>query len=60
LSKDDVEGVLARIDPDVIVDEPPGLPYGGIHHGRDFFVTSVLGAMMGYANVEITVVRRML
>ena len=54
LSKGDVPGVLARLDPDVIVDEPPALPYGGVHRGRDVFVHSILGAMMGYANVEIT------
>jgi uncharacterized protein len=54
LAKGDVPGVLARLDPDVIVDEPPALPYGGVHHGRDVFVQSILGAMMGYANVEIT------
>jgi uncharacterized protein len=54
LSKGDVPGVLARLDPDVIVDEPPALPYGGVHRGREVFVHSILGAMMGYANVEIT------
>jgi uncharacterized protein len=54
LSVGDVPGVIARLDPDVIVDEPPALPYGGVHHGRDVFIQSILGAMMGYANVEIT------
>ena len=54
LAKGDVPGVIARLDPDVIVDEPPALPYGGVHRGRDVFVQSILGAMMGYANVEIT------
>lgn len=53
LQKGDVPGVLARLAPDVIVDEPPQLPYGGVHRGRDVFVQSILGAMMGYANVEI-------
>ncbi len=50
----DVPGVVARLDPDVIVDEPPALPYGGVHRGSDVFVASVLGAMMGYADVAIT------
>ena len=54
LSKGDVPGVLARLDPDVIVDEPNQLPYGGVHQGRDVFVQSVLGTMMGHANVVIT------
>src|SRR5262249_53442457 len=54
LSTGDVPGVVARLDPDVIVDEPPALPYGGVHHGRDEFVQHVLRAMMGYAQVEIT------
>ncbi len=54
LGKGDVPGVLARLDPDVIVDEPIQLPYGGVHQGRDVFVQSVLGAMMGHADVVIT------
>jgi uncharacterized protein len=54
LRNGDVPGVLARLDPDVIVDEPPELPYGGVHRGRDVFIQSILGAMMGYADVEIT------
>lgn len=54
LRNGDVPEVLAQLDPDVIVDEPPALPYGGVHRGRDVFVQSVLGAMMGYARVEIT------
>ena len=53
LAKGDVPGVIARLDPDVIVDEPRELPYGGVRRGRDVFVQSILGAMMGYANVEI-------
>ena len=54
LAKGNVPGVIARLDPDVIVDEPPELPYGGVHRGRDVFVQSILGAMMCYAIVEIT------
>ncbi|MFF4934342.1 nuclear transport factor 2 family protein [Streptomyces griseofuscus] len=54
LSKNDVPGVLAKLAPEVIVDEPTQLPYGGVHQGREVFVQSILGAMMGYANVAIT------
>ncbi|MEV6028845.1 nuclear transport factor 2 family protein [Streptomyces sp. NPDC052036] len=53
LSRGDVAGVLAKLDPEVIVDEPRQLPYGGVHQGREVFVRSVLGAMMGYADVAI-------
>lgn len=54
LSKGDVPGVLAKLAPEVIVDEPTQLPYGGVHQGREVFVQSILGAMMGYANVALT------
>src|SRR3954451_22634747 len=54
LTKGDVPGVLAKLAPDVIVDEPNQLPYGGVHRGREVFVQSVLGAMMGYADVAIS------
>ncbi|MFE2063362.1 nuclear transport factor 2 family protein [Streptomyces sp. NPDC059467] len=54
LGKGDVPGVLAKLDPEVIVDEPDRLPYGGVHHGREVFVESVLGAMMSYAAVALT------
>ncbi|GAA5161191.1 MULTISPECIES: nuclear transport factor 2 family protein [Amycolatopsis] len=54
LSKGDVPGVLAKLAPEVIVDEPAQLPYGGVHRGSEVFVQSILGAMMGYANVVIT------
>ena len=54
LAEGDVPGVLARLDPEVIVDEPNRLPYGGIHRGREVFVQSILGAMTGYAEVAIT------
>lgn len=53
LAAGDVPGVMARLDPGVIVDEAPALPYGGVHRGRDVFVQSILGAMMGHAEVEI-------
>jgi ketosteroid isomerase-like protein len=54
LSKGDVPGVLAKLAPEVIVDEPAQLPYGGVHQGREVFVQSILGAMMRYADVVIT------
>lgn len=53
LSKGDVPGVLTKLDPEVIVDEPNQLPYGGVHQGHEVFVQSVLGVMMGYADVAI-------
>lgn len=40
--------------PDVTVDEPPAVPYGGVHHGRDEFIQSILGAMMSCADVRLT------
>lgn len=54
LGRGDVPGVLAKLATEVVVDEPNALPYGGVHVGREVFVQSVLGAMMGYANVAIT------
>jgi ketosteroid isomerase-like protein len=54
LGRGDVAGVLAKLHPEVIVDEPAQLPYGGVHQGREVFVQSILGAMTGYANVAIT------
>ncbi len=54
LAVGDVPGVVARLDPDLVVDEPPALPYGGVSHGRDTFVESILGTMMGLAEVAIT------
>ncbi|MGW6791562.1 nuclear transport factor 2 family protein [Streptomyces chartreusis] len=54
LGKGDVPGVLAKLAPEVIIDEPTQLPYGGVHQGREVFVQSILDAMMGYANVAIT------
>jgi len=54
LSKGDVPGMLAKLAPDLIVDEPNRLPYGGVHQGREVFVQSILGAMTGYADVAIT------
>jgi ketosteroid isomerase-like protein len=55
LTRGDVPGVLARLDPQVVVDEPNSLPYGGVHQGRDVFAQSVLGVMAGHAEIAITV-----
>lgn len=54
LATGDVPGVLARLDPDVVVDEPAELPYGGVHRGRDVFLQSILGVMMSHAAVALT------
>ncbi|MEU4091618.1 nuclear transport factor 2 family protein [Streptomyces sp. NPDC026673] len=54
LIRGDVPGVLARLAPEVMVDEPRQLPYGGVHQGREVFAQTVLGAMTGYAAVTIT------
>ncbi|WP_031523091.1 nuclear transport factor 2 family protein [Streptomyces sp. NRRL F-5123] len=56
LGKGDVPGVLARLHPDVVVDEPAPLPYGGVHRGREAFVQGVLGVMTGHAGVALTAV----
>ncbi|MEU1623327.1 nuclear transport factor 2 family protein [Streptomyces sp. NPDC005722] len=53
LGRGDVAGVLARLAPDVVVDEPAQLPYGGVHRGREAFARSVLGVMAGHAVVAI-------
>ena len=34
-SRGDMEGALALNHPDVVIYEPPSLPYGGVHHGID-------------------------
>ncbi|MYQ44186.1 nuclear transport factor 2 family protein [Streptomyces sp. SID4985] len=54
LGRGDVPGVLAALHPEVIVDEPGQLPYGGTHRGREAFARSVLGAMTGHAAVALT------
>ncbi|MEV8047544.1 nuclear transport factor 2 family protein [Streptomyces griseoluteus] len=54
LSEGDVKGVLARLAPDVIVDEPNRLPYGGVHRGREAFAEAVLGGMTAHADMTIT------
>ncbi|MFG3097935.1 nuclear transport factor 2 family protein [Streptomyces sp. NPDC048202] len=53
LSRGDVPGVLARVAPDVIVDEPNRLPYGGVHRGREAFAESVLGGITAHADFSI-------
>ncbi|WP_086691610.1 nuclear transport factor 2 family protein [Streptomyces recifensis] len=54
LSEGDVKGILARLAPDVIVDEPNRLPYGGVHRGREAFAEAVLGGMTAHADMTIT------
>ncbi|MFF9373413.1 nuclear transport factor 2 family protein [Streptomyces griseoluteus] len=54
LGEGDVKGVLARLAPDVIVDEPNRLPYGGVHRGREAFAEVVLGGMTAHTDVTIT------
>lgn len=47
-----IPGVLALLDPDVIVDEPLALPYRGVHQGRYVIIQSILGTMTRYSAVE--------
>ncbi|GHE95626.1 nuclear transport factor 2 family protein [Streptomyces griseoluteus] len=54
LREGDVKGILARLAPDVIVDEPNRLPYGGVHRGREAFAEAVLGGMTAHADMTIT------
>lgn len=54
LSVGDVPGVLARLHPAVVVDEPAELPYGGVHRGSDVFLQSVLGVMISHAAIALT------
>lgn len=54
LSAGDVPGVVARLHPDVVVDEPPQLPWGGVTRGRDAYVAQILGGLSRAANITIT------
>ncbi|MFI0724304.1 nuclear transport factor 2 family protein [Streptomyces sp. NPDC021224] len=54
LGRGDVPGVLARLHPDVVVDEPAPLPYGGVHRGREAFLRDVLGVMTSHAGIALT------
>lgn len=54
LGEGDVKGVLARMAPDVIIDEPNRLPYGGVHRGREAFAEAVLGGITAHADFTIT------
>ncbi|MFD8671541.1 nuclear transport factor 2 family protein [Streptomyces seoulensis] len=54
LGEGDIKGVLARMAPDVIIDEPNRLPYGGVHRGREAFAEAVLGGMTAHADITIT------
>ena len=46
----DVDAVFAAMTPDIEWDESPGMPYGGVYHGRDEIVTNVFGPIL--ADVE--------
>ncbi|MET7678056.1 nuclear transport factor 2 family protein [Streptomyces seoulensis] len=54
LGEGDIKGVLARMAPDVIIDEPNRLPYGGVHRGREAFAEAVLGGITAHADFTIT------
>jgi hypothetical protein len=38
----DVDAVFAAMEPDIEWDEAEGMPYGGVHRGRDAIVENVL------------------
>jgi ketosteroid isomerase-like protein len=48
----DLEGAIALLHPDVVVREPPGLPYGGEYRGRDAF-RELTGHLMALAPVPL-------
>ena len=48
----DVPGIVARLAPDVVVDEPAALPYGEVHRGREAVLQSVLGAVSDHVAIE--------
>lgn len=47
----DMPRALATLAPDLIVDHTNELPYGGVHHGREAWVESVLKVITGHADV---------
>lgn len=58
MSAGDIDGMLSRMAPDVVVMEPESLPYGGEHHGIEAFCKNVLEVMvakveMGAANHKL-------
>ena len=53
LTAGDVPRLLERLHPDLVVDEPSALPYGGVHQGRDVFMEKVFGAMVAHAEIQV-------
>ena len=47
-ARGDVDAVFAAMTPDIEWDESPGMPYGGVYHGRDAIVGNVFGPILGY------------
>src|SRR4051794_41726932 len=45
-ARGDVDAVFAAMKPDVEWDESPGMPYGGVYHGRDAIVANVFGPIL--------------
>ncbi len=51
----DIPAAAALLDPDVVLHEPPSLPYSGVHHGFDA-VVAVMGqasAVLDVGNVQV-------
>lgn len=46
----DTEILLAKLDPDVVIHEPPFLSYGGVYHGIDGF-KELFPQILGFLNV---------
>jgi uncharacterized protein len=42
----DVDAVFGAMTTDIEWDESPGMPYGGVYHGRDEIVTKVFGPIL--------------
>ena len=49
-ARGDVDAVFGAMSPDIEWDESPGMPYGGVYHGRDAIVANVFGPIL--ADVE--------
>jgi uncharacterized protein len=45
-ARGDVDAVFAARTPDIEWDESPGMPYGGVYHGRDAIVANVIGPIL--------------
>lgn len=58
-AKGDFAAVLACLADDLVVHEPPFLPYGGDHQGVDAFANGVIPAVMQHLDVSRLVVDRM-